>query len=118
MRDRVRLFMLAGEPSGERIAADLVDRLRTHADVELSGVGGEILAGRGLRSLFPMRELSVMGWADVLPRLPLLLWRARQTARAIIRSRPDIAVLVDAQVFSALVARQVRAAGVRVPLLL
>ncbi len=118
MPDPLRLFILAGEPSGDRLAADLVDRLARHRRIELSGVGGEALAGRGLRSLFAMSELSVMGWADVLPRLPQLLWRARQTARAIIAGKPDIAVLVDAQVFSALVARQVRAAGVRTPLLL
>jgi len=118
MPDPLRLFILAGEPSGDRLAADLVDRLSRHRSLRLSGVGGEALAARGLRSLFPMRELSVMGWADVLPRLPLLLWRARQVARAIIAGRPDIAVLVDAQVFSALVARQVRAAGVHTPLLL
>ncbi len=118
MPDPLRLFILAGEPSGDRLAADLVDRLARHRRIELSGVGGEALAGRGLRSLFAMSELSVMGWADVLPRLPQLLWRARQTARAIIAGKPDIAVLVDAQVFSALVARQVRAAGARTPLLL
>lgn len=118
MPEPLKVFILAGEPSGDRISADLVDRLRAQTDVELSGVGGEALIDRGLGSLFPMSELSVMGWADVLPRLPLLLWRARQTAQAIIRSRPDVAVLVDAQVFSALVAKQVRAAGARIPLLL
>jgi lipid-A-disaccharide synthase len=118
MPERLKLFILAGEPSGDRIGADLVDRLRARTDVELSGVGGDALTDRGLESLFPMNELSVMGWADVLPRLPLLLWRTRQTAQAIIRSRPDVAVLVDAQVFSALVARQVKAAGATTPLLL
>lgn len=118
MAEPIRLFILAGEPSGDRVGADLVDRLRTRTQIELSGVGGEALIEKGLKSLFPMSELSVMGWVDVLPRLPLLLWRARQTAQAIIRSKPDVAVLVDAQVFSALVARQVRAARVRLPLLL
>lgn len=118
MPERMKLFILAGEPSGDRVGADLVDRLRARTELELSGVGGEALIGKGLKSLFPMSELSVMGWADVLPRLPLLLWRVRQTAQAIIRSKPDVAVLVDAQVFSALVARQVRAAGVKTPLLL
>ncbi|MHB1103158.1 MAG: lipid-A-disaccharide synthase [Devosia sp.] len=118
MPEHLKLFILAGEPSGDRIGADLVDRLRARTKLELSGVGGEALIGKGLKSLFPMSELSVMGWADVLPRLPLLLWRARQTAQAIIRTKPDVAVLVDAQVFSTLVAKQVRAAGVKTPLLL
>ena len=118
MTDPLKLFVLAGEPSGDRVGADLVDRLRARTEIALSGVGGEALIGKGLKSLFPMSELSVMGWADVLPRLPLLLWRARQTAQAIFRSEPDVAVLIDAQVFSALVAKQVRAAGVKLPLLL
>ena len=118
MPEPLHLFILAGETSGERIAADLVRRLQPQAELTLSGVGGTELAAAGLQSLFPMHELSVMGWADVLPRLPRLLWRARQVARAIIRSRPDVVVLVDAQVFSAIVARQVRAAGVRTPILL
>lgn len=118
MTEPLRLFILAGEPSGDRIAADLVERLRTRVDVALSGVGGPELEALGLHSMFPMRELSVMGWADVLPRLPKLLWRTRQVARAIVEERPDIVVLVDAQEFSRLVARQVRAAGVRLPVLL
>ena len=114
----LRLFILAGEPSGDRIAADLVHRLRQRAEVELSGVGGDALTNAGLKSLFDMNELSVMGWADVLPRLPKLLWRTRQVAKAIVRSRPDVAVLVDAQVFSALVAKQVYRAAPDIPILL
>lgn len=118
MTEPLRLFVLAGEPSGDRIAADLVERLRARTDVELSGVGGTELEAAGLRSMFPMAELSVMGWADVLPRLPKLLWRTRQVARAIVKARPDIVVLVDAQEFSRLVAHQVRAAGSRLPMVL
>ncbi|SFZ82058.1 lipid-A-disaccharide synthase [Devosia enhydra] len=118
MREPLSLFILAGEPSGDRIGADLVRRLKARVPLALQGVGGEALIGQGLRSLFPMSELSVMGWSDVLPRLPLLLWRVRQVARAILSSRPDIVVLVDSQVFSKLVARQVRAGGGRMPILL
>lgn len=118
MPDPLRLFVLAGEPSGDRIGADLVAHLREKGAVELTGVGGPELEAQGLRSMFPMRELSVMGWADVLPRLPLLLWRARQAARAIIRGQLDAAVLIDAQEFSRVVARQVRKAGSRLPLML
>lgn len=114
----LKLYILAGEPSGDRIAADLVDRLRKTTEVELSGVGGDALAKCGLRSQFDMSELSVMGWADVLPRLPKLLWRARQVAKAIVRTRPDVVVLVDAQVFSAIVAKQVYRAAPGIPVIL
>ncbi len=116
--ERLKLFVLAGEPSGDRIAADLVGRLKQRVPLALSGVGGAELGSHGLRSLFPMSDLSVMGISDVLLRLPLLLWRVEQTARAISRAAPDIAVLVDAQDFSRLVAKRLRASGYRGKLIL
>lgn len=118
MTERLKLFILAGEASGDRLAADLVAELARLRNVELAGVGGAELASQGLTSMFPMEELSVMGWADVLPRLPLLLWRARQVAQAIVRTSPDVVVLVDAQVFSAVVARAVRRRGARTRMIL
>ena len=118
MAETLRLFILAGEASGDRIGADLVQRLRGKRPIELSGVGGAELAAEGLRSLYPMENLSVMGWTDVLKRLPLLLWRVRQTADAIIRARPDVVVLIDSQVFSRQVAQRVRRTGSKVPMLL
>jgi lipid-A-disaccharide synthase len=113
----LKLFILAGEPSGDRIAADLVARLRARTDVDLVGVGGAELSAQGLKSLFPMRELSVLG-AEILPRIPWLLFRAWQTARALRRFQPDVAVFVDAQIFSAVVAGRLRKWGVRTPILL
>jgi lipid-A-disaccharide synthase len=118
MPEPLRLFILAGEASGDRIGADLVRNLTSRVEVELAGVGGTRLAAAGLKSLFPMDELSVMGWSDVLPRLPRLLWRAGQVAAHIARTRPDIAVFVDAQVFSAIAARGVRRRGGLMPLVL
>ena len=111
MADPLKLFILAGEPSGDRIAADLVARLRNQVPLSLTGVGGDELKAAGLTSLYPMRDLSVMGLSDVLRRLPLLLWRIEQTARAIRSGRPDIVVLVDAQDFSKLLARRLKALG-------
>lgn len=118
MPETLRLFVMAGEASGDRIGADLVQRLRRRTKVELSGVGGPELRAEGLESLYPMENLSVMGWSDVLKRLPLLLWRIRQTANAIIDQRPDIVVLIDSQVFAKAVAKRVRRSGLVVPMLL
>ena len=110
-RAALKLFILAGEPSGDRIAADLVVRLRRLVQLELSGVGGHELEAQGMRSLFPMSDLAVMGVSDVVLRLPLLLWRIEQTARAIRKVKPDIVVLVDSQDFSKLLARRLKALG-------
>ncbi|MBN9349027.1 MAG: lipid-A-disaccharide synthase, partial [Devosia sp.] len=111
MAEPIRLFILAGEPSGDRIGADLVKRLRVQHRVTLTGVGGAELEGEGLKSLYPMSDLSVMGLTDVIKRLPLLLWRARQTSQAILALSPDMVVLIDSQVFSQTVAGQLRKAG-------
>ena len=109
--ERLKLFILAGEPSGDRIAADLIARLKLRVPLAFSGVGGHELEAQGLRSLFPMSDLAVMGLSDVLLRLPLLLWRVEQTARTIRAAKPDIVVLVDAQDFSKLVARRLKRLG-------
>ena len=111
MVEPIRLFVLAGEPSGDRIGADLVRRLRTSRAVQPIGIGGDALGGEGLKSIYPMSDLSVMGLRDVLMRAPLLLWRIRQTARAIEAAAPDIVVLIDSQVFSQSVASQLRKRG-------
>ena len=111
MIEKLRVFILAGEPSGDRIAADLVARLRGKVNLELSGVGGDELAGQGLTSLYPMSDLAVMGITDVLLTLPRLLWRLEQTARAILAANPDMVVLVDAQDFSRLLAARLRKRG-------
>lgn len=118
MAEALRLFILAGEPSGDRIAADLVRRLKGRMQLDVEGVGGEALGAEGLNSLYPMSDLSVMGISDVVKRLPLLLFRVAHTARAIWSKRPDIVVLVDAQVFSQLVAMLLRRLGYRKPILL
>lgn len=114
----MRLFVVAGESSGDRLAAQLVQRLHDERNVELAGVGGPLLVEQGLKPLFPMSDLAVMGWRDVYMRLPLLLWRLKQTVDAIVRQKPDILLLVDSQEFSQRVAAGVRKRLPDLPILL
>jgi lipid-A-disaccharide synthase len=118
MTDTLRIFVAAGELSGDLLGADLVRRLRTRGEIELSGIGGPNLADEGLAPLFPMSDLAVMGIADVVARFPLLWWRTRQTVSAILRGQPDVVVMIDSQLFSVTVAKRVRAAGYRGPMIL
>jgi lipid-A-disaccharide synthase len=115
----VSLFILAGEPSGDRIGGALVEALRRRqVPLALTGVGGPALADGGLASAFPMADLSVMGVSDVLKRLPLLLWRLREATRLVLKQRPDVVVLIDSQVFCSTLARRLRRRGFTGPILL
>ncbi|MEI2300288.1 lipid-A-disaccharide synthase [Ensifer sp. MJa1] len=106
-----RLAVIAGEVSGDLLGADLVRALRVQSgqNIELIGVGGEALEAEGLRSLFDYSELSIMGFTQVLARLPMLIMRISQTAKAIIAARPDALLIIDSPDFTHRVARKVRA---------
>jgi lipid-A-disaccharide synthase len=104
-----RLFMAAGEPSGDRLGGALIEGFRAlGVEPELQGIGGPAMAAAGMASRFPMEELSVMGLAEVLPRLPNLLRRIRETAEAVVAMRPDALVTIDSPDFSLRVARAAR----------
>ena len=103
-----RLFLAAGEPSGDALGAALIAGLRQLCGPGLTveGVGGPLMEAQGLASRFPMRELSVMGLAEVLPRVPNLLRRIRQTAAAVAEMAPDALVTIDSPDFTLRVARR------------
>lgn len=106
------VFILAGEASGDRVGGELLNALRARRpEIAFSGVGGEAMADAGLTTLFPIEDLAVMGYRDVIVRLPLLLLRARQVISAILHQRPDAVILIDAQVFSKFVAKALRRRG-------
>lgn len=106
-----RFFMIAGEPSGDQLGAALMAGLRDETDghVVFEGVGGPLMQAQGLDSLFPMDQLSVMGIAEVLPRLPLILRRIRETSAAVVASRPAALITIDSPDFCLRVAKRVRA---------
>lgn len=103
--------IVAGEESGQLLAADLVDALQARLDapVRLVGVGGASLAERGLQSLFDPQEIALMGISAIIAALPKLIARIKQTADAIVAARPDVLILVDSPDFSLRVARRVKA---------
>jgi lipid-A-disaccharide synthase len=75
------LFLIAGEPSGDRLGAALMAGLKALSpDVRFVGVGGPLMQAEGMDSLFPMEELSVMGIAEVLPKYRALKRRIAQAA--------------------------------------
>jgi lipid-A-disaccharide synthase len=106
----VKVFLIAGEPSGDRLGAALMEGLRNLVpDIRFDGVGGEGMEGAGLTSRFAMSDLSVMGLAEVLPRIALLRRRIHQTAQAIADTRPDVVITIDSPDFCLRVLARARA---------
>ena len=68
------------------------------------------------RSLFPIDELAINGFAAIPARLPLILRRIREAADAVIAARPDVLVIIDSPDFTHRVARRVRAAAPDIPI--
>ena len=104
------LYLVAGEPSGDRLGAGLIRALGHEAPgTRFLGIGGRQMTAAGLERRFDMAGLSVMGLAEVAPRLPELLRRIRATADDVVAAAPDALVTIDSPGFTLRVARRVRA---------
>lgn len=119
----VKVAIIAGEVSGDQLAADLIVALkdemlrRSNQEIELLGVGGPGLIAQGLKPLFDYSELSIMGISAVLAKLPKLLWRIRQTANSIVDFDPDVLIIVDSPDFTHRVAKIVHEKKPSIPII-
>ncbi len=106
----MRVYLVAGEPSGDRLGGALMEGLKALVpDVEFDGVGGPLMQAQGLNSRFPMSELSVMGLVEVLPKFFHLKRRISETAQAVLDTQPDVLITIDSPDFSLRVAKLVKA---------
>ena len=116
MSEPQTLFIIAGESSGDRLGAALMQSLSEEHDGEIrfAGIGGPLMIDQGLESLFPMDELSVMGIAEVLPKIRKLLVRIKETVSEIESANPAALITIDSPDFCFRVTKRVKA---RVPAL-
>lgn len=109
-----KIFIIAGESSGDALGAGLLTALlKRIPDLEVRGIGGERMKAAGLsESFFPMDELSVMGLAEVLPRVPKFIGLIRKTVEAIKGYNPDLVVTIDSPDFCFRVQKGLKKSGV------
>lgn len=109
--------LIAGEPSGDRLGAALMQGLKAELGetVRFIGVGGPQMQAEGLDSLFPMEELSIMGIVEVLPKLFGLLRRVQETADFVLAENPDVMITIDSPDFCLRVAKKVKASQPNFP---
>jgi lipid-A-disaccharide synthase len=82
-------------------------------ELRFTGIGGEQMAARGLATLFPMRELALMGFLEVLPKIALIRRRIRETIADIHAHAPDVVVTIDAAGFNMRVLRGISGLGIK-----
>ena len=115
----LRLFMIAGEHSGDALGAKLMAALndRRRGRIRYLGVGGAQMAQQGLVSQFPMEDVAVMGPAAILARLPKILRRIHGTAAAAVAAEPDAIVIIDSPEFTHPIARRIRRRSPTIPII-
>jgi len=112
---RPLIYVVAGEASGDVLGGRLLARLReARPDLDFAGIGGERMAEQGMESLFPMRELSLMGLLEVLPKVRALSRRMDQAVADVAARRPAAIVTIDAPGFTLRLAARVRPLGIPV----
>lgn len=108
------IALIAGEDSGDQLGADLLDALRArYPGARFVGIGGRRMMARGFESWFDIRELSVMGFAEVVKHLPRLLKLRKALVQRLLGERPDVTIGIDAPDFNLGVERKLKAAGLR-----
>lgn len=113
------IHIIAAEESGDALGAALAHALRERegATLRLSGIGGRAMAAAGIKSVFPIDDLSIFGLIAIPQRLPTIFRRIREAAQAVVAARPDALVIVDSPDFTHRVARMVRRLAPDIPIL-
>ncbi|XP_020089729.1 probable lipid-A-disaccharide synthase, mitochondrial isoform X2 [Ananas comosus] len=98
----LRVFLVAGEVSGDALASRLMASLKnvSPVPVRFAGVGGSLMHKEGLQSIFPMEEIAVMGLWELLPHLNNIRIKLKDTTESAILFQPHVVVTVDSKGFS------------------
>jgi len=109
-----RFLIVVGEASGDRHAARLVRALRALGPCTFRGVAGPALRAEGVGEAVPMESLAVLGFAEIVARLPAILGARATLLRELAAFRPDAVVLVDYPGFNLRLGPQIKRRGGRV----
>ena len=105
--------MLAGEASGDLLGAHLLQALKARVpEIQAYGIGGPKMQAAGLQAWYPMEQLAVRGYVEVLRSLPRLLRLRREFGRKLLKEPPDVFIGIDAPDFNLVLERRLKSAGI------
>ena len=113
----LRVYLITGEPSGDLLGSRVMRALKkqTRNQVEFMGVGGETMHDEGLKSLFNIRDLAVMGLMEVIPSIPKILHHLNEIITDIQKKKPDIIMTIDSYSFSIRVHQKLKKLNLGIP---
>jgi len=104
-----KIFILAGEPSGDKLASKVIAQLKSsRSDIEYLSVGGEHLRALGIKSIYDLKEITYLGFTKVILNLFKIKNKINETVDEIIKFNPDILFSVDSPDFTLRVANKVK----------
>ncbi len=104
-----KIFILTGEPSGDKLASKVISKLqKNNPNIEYSCVGGTYLNSLGIKSIFDLKEITYIGFTSVLLNIFKIKNRINTTVEEIIKFNPDILFSVDSPDFTLRVAQKVK----------
>ena len=104
-----KIFILTGEPSGDKLASKVIKNLKKiNPNIDYLSVGGENLQSLGIKSIFDLKEITYLGFTNVILNLFKINKRINETVKAIIEYNPDILFTVDSPDFTLRAAERVK----------
>ena len=112
MIDSKKVYIIAGEASGDFIGGVLIEALRKRLPrIDIKGIGGRYMEEREVPSLFPIKKISLMGFLEIIPHIFTLKTLIAITVRDIMKEQPDLVVTIDSPGFNFRVVEQLKASG-------
>ena len=114
----MKIFIIAGEESGDKLGSAIIDGLIKTIDEppKILGIGGNGMLSRGLEPVFPMSELSVMGFVEIASQYKNLKKRLNQTISSILDEKPDVLLTIDAPEFCFRIAKKIKELNKNIPI--
>lgn len=101
MTKKIKIFIIAGEASGDFLGAKLIAALKSiNPDIEFFGIAGPKMQQEAITSLFPIEEISLFGFFEILPHLPKLIKLINYTIGSIKTIKPDLVITIDSPGFN------------------
>lgn len=114
---KLKIYLIAGEPSGDLLGSRFMRAMKKKTDgkVKFAGLGGDTMKAEGLKPLFDVSELAVMGLVEVIPSIPKVLKRIKETVADIVKQKPDVVITIDSWSFSSRVHKALRKLKTGIP---